>query len=360
VKRRDGTMAPGPLRIAQVAPLYEAVPPPRYGGTERIVSYLTEELVRRGHRVTLYGTADSDTSAHLVPCAPKALRLDPPHDPILRHFLELETVFAAADRFDVIHAHTDYLTLPFCRTTTTPTMLTLHGRLDLPELADLYARYPDVPLVSISDSQRTAFGDRVTWAGTVHHGIPVQSYPFSAASGDYLAFVGRVSPEKGLDLAIRVAEAVSLPLRVGAKVDPADQEYFESVIRPLLASPGVDFIGEVDEGTKAELLAGARALVFPIDWPEPFGLVMLEAMACGTPVIARPCGSVPEILADGVTGFLADGFDGLVEAVRSIDRLDRRACRAHVEAHFSVERMADRYETLYRDLASRRRLTAAS
>jgi glycosyltransferase involved in cell wall biosynthesis len=359
VNRRKSATAPGTLRIAQVAPLYEPVPPPRYGGTERIVSYLTEELVRRGHAVTLYGTADSETAAHLIPCAPKALRLDPPHDPILPHFLELEAVYAAAHRFDVIHAHTDYLTLPFCRTTPTPTMLTLHGRLDLPELADLYARYPEVPLVSISDSQRTPFGDRVTWGGTVHHGIPVRNYPFSATPGDYLAFIGRVSPEKGIDLAIRIAQAVSLPLRIGAKVDPTDEAYFERAIRPLLGSAGVDFIGEVDEATKAELLAGARALLFPIDWPEPFGLVMIESMACGTPVIARPCGSVPEVLVDGVTGFLADGVDELVAAVRSVDRLDRRACRAHVEAHFSVERMADRYEALYRDLASRR-LSAAS
>jgi glycosyltransferase involved in cell wall biosynthesis len=349
----------GPLRIAQVAPLYEAVPPPRYGGTERIVSYLTEELVRRGHAVSLFATADSDTTSHLVPCAPKALRLDRPHDPLLWHFLELESVYSAAARFDVIHTHTDYLTLPFARAAATPTLLTLHGRLDLPGLAELYARYGDVPLVSISDSQRVPFGDEAGWLGTVHHGIPVKDYPFAAAPGDYLAFVGRVSPEKGLDLAIRIAETVSLPLRIGVKVDPVDQAYFEAVIRPLLGSPLVDFIGEIDEATKAELLGGARALLFPIDWPEPFGLVMVEAMACGTPVIARPCGAVPEVLVDGVTGFLASQFDDLVRAVRSVDRLDRRACRAHVDTHFSVERMADGYEALYATLVGRR-LSAAS
>ena len=348
-----------PLRIAQVAPLFEAVPPPRYGGTERIVSHLTEELVRRGHAVTLYAAADSQTRARLVPCAPKALRLDPPRDPMLLHFLELETVYAAAAEYDVVHAHTDYLTLPFARSAATPTLLTLHGRLDLAGLAPLFARYPDVALVSISESQRVPLGDGVSWAGTAYHGIPVDAYPFSPDPGDYLAFVGRVSPEKGLDLAIRVAEAVGLPLRIGAKVDPADQAYFENDIRPLLGSRWVDFIGEVDEATKAELLAHARALVFPIDWPEPFGLVMLEAMACGTPVIARPCGAVPEVVIDGVTGYLGDTLDDLVKATRAVDQLDRAACRAHVERRFSVERMADRYEALYR-AARRQRRRAAS
>jgi glycosyltransferase involved in cell wall biosynthesis len=217
----------------------------------------------------------------------------------------------------------------------------------------VFARYPEVALVSISDSQREPFGDDVSWAGTVHHGIPVASFPFEAEPGDYLAFVGRVSPEKGLDLAIRIAEAVGIPLRVGAKVDPVDQPYFDAVIRPLLASPLVDFIGEVDEESKGDLLAHARALLFPIDWPEPFGLVMLEAMACGTPVVARPCGSVPEVVADGVTGFLALREADLVRAVRAVDRLDRRACRQHVARRFSVERMADRYEALYRRLAAR-------
>jgi glycosyltransferase involved in cell wall biosynthesis len=359
VRPREADTASRPLRIAQVAPLYESVPPPRYGGTERIVSYLTEELVRRGHAVTLFASGDSTTAAHLVPCAPKALRLDQPRDAVLRHFLELETVSSAADAFDVIHGHTDYLTLPFARSVSTPTILTLHGRLDLPDLPALFARYPDVPLVSISDSQRAPFGAQSTWAGTVHHGIPLAGYPFSAAPGEYLVFIGRVSPEKGLDLAIRIAEAVGLPLRVGAKVDAADQRYFDSVIRPLLGSPLVEFIGEVDEATKVELLGHARALLFTIDWPEPFGLVMLEAMACGTPVVARPCGAVPEVLVDGVTGFLGEGLDDLIAAVRAVDRLDRAACRAHVEANFSVGRMADGYEALYRKLL-RPRLRAVS
>jgi glycosyltransferase involved in cell wall biosynthesis len=337
-----------PLRIAQVSPLYESVPPPRYGGTERVVSYLTEELVRRGHAVTLYATGDSQTAARLVPCAPKALRLDPPADPVLWHHLALEAAYADAGAFDVIHAHTDYLTLPFARAAAAPTLLTLHGRLDLPDLDRLFARYPEVDLVSISDSQREPFGEDVAWAGTVHHGIPLAGFPFEPEPRDYLAFVGRVSPEKGLDLAIRVAEAVGMPLRVGAKVDPVDQQYFEAVIRPLLASPLVEFIGELDEASKAELLAHARALVFPIDWPEPFGLVMLEAMACGTPVVARPCGAVPEVVDDGVTGYLALREADFVRAVRAVERLDRRACRDHVARHFSVERMADRYEALYR------------
>jgi len=348
VKRLADAPAPRPLRIAQVAPLFETVPPPRYGGTERIVSYLTEELVRRGHAVTLYATADSETAARLVPCAPKALRLDRPPDPLLWHLLELEGVYREAAAFDVIHAHTDYLTLPFARAAAAPTVITLHGRLDLPQLDALFARYPDVPLVSISDSQRAPFGDHDAWAGTVHHGIPVERYPFSAAPGDYLAFIGRVSPEKGVDLAIRVAEAAGLPLRIGAKVDEVDQPYFDSVIRPLLGSPLVDFLGEIDETTKGELLAHARALLFPIDWPEPFGLVMVEAMACGTPVVARPCGAVPEVVVDGVTGVLASPIDDLVRAVRAVDRLDRTACRRHVETCFSVARMADGYEAVYR------------
>jgi glycosyltransferase involved in cell wall biosynthesis len=343
------------LRIAQVSPLYESVPPPRYGGTERVVSHLTEELVRRGHDVTLYASADSVTAGRLVACAPKALRLDPPPDPVLLHVLALEAVYGAAAEFDVVHAHTDYLTLPFAHAATTPTLLTLHGRLDMPGLADLFGRYPDVPLVSISEAQRVPFGDAVWWAGTVHHGVPTDAYPFSPGPGDYLAFVGRVSPEKGLDVAIRVAEAIGVPLRIGAKVDPADQPYYESVIRPLLGSPLVDFLGEVDEATKVELLGHARALLFPIDWPEPFGLVMLEAMACGTPVVARPCGSVPEIVVDGVTGLLGKSVAELARAAEAAGGLDRRACRAHVERHFSVSRMADRYEALYRRLLSRRR-----
>ena len=345
----------GPLRIVQIAPLYESVPPARYGGTERVVSHLTEELVRRGHAVTLYASADSVTSARLVPCAPKALRLDPPPDPILRHVLALEAAYAAAADIDLIHAHTDYLTLPFARASATPTLLTLHGRLDMPGLADLFARYPDVALVSISEAQQAPFGPDVRWAGTVHHGVPLDAYPFSAEPGEYLAFVGRVSPEKGLDVAIRVAEAAGLPLRIGAKVDPADQAYVDGVIRPLLASPRIDFIGEVDEATKIELVGRARALLFPIDWPEPFGLVMLEAMACGTPVIARPCGSVPEILVDGVTGFSGRTVAELARAAEAVGRLDRRACRRHVEQHFSVGRMADRYEALYRQLVASRR-----
>jgi glycosyltransferase involved in cell wall biosynthesis len=342
-----------------VAPLFETVPPPRYGGTERIVSYLTEELVRRGHAVTLYATADSETGARLVPCAPKALRLDRPPDPVLWHVLELEGVYRDGAEFDVIHAHTDYLTLPFARAAAPPTLLTLHGRLDVPHLDALYARYPDIALASISDSQRLPFGDHPGWAGTVPHGVPVADYPFTETPGDYLAFVGRASPEKGLDAAIRIAQAAGLTLRIGAKVDEVDQVYFDTVIRPLLGGPGVDFIGEIDEATKHELLAHARALLFPIDWPEPFGLVMLEAMACGTPVVARPCGAVPEVVVHGVTGFLARNVDELVTLVQAVDTLDRRACRAHVETHFSVERMADRYEALYRQLIHRRQRAAS-
>jgi glycosyltransferase involved in cell wall biosynthesis len=343
-----------PLRIAQVAPLYESVPPLRYGGTERVVSYLTEEQVRRGHAVTLFASADSVTGARLVPLVPKALRLDRPPDPLVPHFVELETAYAAAQGFDVIHSHTDYPTLPYARACATPSLLTLHGRLDLPYLPTLFAGYPDVPLVSISDRQRAPFGDTVWWAGTVYHGIPTAAYPFFATPGEYLAFVGRVSPEKGLAVAIRVAERAGLPLRIGAKVDAVDQPYFDAVIRPLLESPMVEFLGELDEASKVDVVGHARALLFPIDWPEPFGLVMIESMACGTPVIARPCGAVPEVVVDGVTGLLGSRLEDLVQAAVSVDRLDRRACRAHVEAKFSVGAMADRYDAVYRQLLDRR------
>jgi glycosyltransferase involved in cell wall biosynthesis len=357
--RLDRPATPGrPLRIAQVSPLYESVPPARYGGTERVVSYLTEELVRRGHDVTLFATGDSRTAARLVSSAPKALRLDRPPDPLLWHHLALEAAYGEAGAFDVIHAHTDYVTLPFARGTATPTLLTLHGRLDLPDLGRLFARYPEVGLVSISDSQREPFGDEVQWAATVPHGIPVAAFPFEAEPGEYLAFVGRISPEKGCDMAIRIAEAVGMPLRIGAKVDPVDQEYFESVIRPLLRSPLVELVGEVDEAEKGDLLSHARALLFPIDWPEPFGLVMLEAMACGTPVVGRPCGAASEVVEDGVTGYLALGEADLIRAVGAVDRLDRRVCRARVAERFSVETMADRYEALYRRFRAARSAAA--
>jgi glycosyltransferase involved in cell wall biosynthesis len=341
------------MRIAQIAPLAEPVPPDRYGGTERVIALLADELVRRGHEVTLFASGDSATDADLVKASKRSLRGDPGvTDPIAWHIRELGMVFRETDEFDVIHSHVDYLAFPVARLSAAPTIHTLHGRLDLPHLRAVFAEFQDLPLVSISDAQREPLRDlELNWAGTVHHGLPVDDYPFAARGGDYLAFCGRTSPEKGLDLAIQIAQRAALPLKVMAKVDPSDQEYFDREIRPLLDHEQVEFLGEVDETRKLELLAGARALVFPIRWPEPFGLVMIEAMATGTPVITRPFGAVPEVVKDGETGFIADTVEELAAAVARIDSLDRRACRRHVEQRFSVARMAEDYETLYARLS---------
>jgi glycosyltransferase involved in cell wall biosynthesis len=347
------------MRIAQVAPLYEPVPPPRYGGTERIVSYLTEELVRRGHDVTLFASGDSRTAARLVAVTERALRLDANSREVLaaNFSRELGRVFGTAEKFDVIHCHVDYLAYPFSRLVRTPTLHTLHGRLDLPYLGPVFRDFPDVRLVSISDAQREPLASlKLNWAGTVYHGLPVDRFPFVAQPGDYLAFLGRLSPEKQPEVAIEVARRAGVPLRIAAKIDANDREYVDRVVRPLLDDPLVEFIGEVEDDEKAAFLGGARALLFPIDWPEPFGLVMIEAMACGTPVIARPCGSVREIVEDGSTGFVGDTVDDLVEAVKRIDTIDRAACRRHVERRFSVARMVADYETLYRRAAFARQV----
>jgi len=339
--------------------LYEPVPPPRYGGTERIVSYLTEELVRRGHDVTLFASGDSRTAARLVAVTERALRLDANSREVLaaNFSRELGRVFGTAEKFDVIHCHVDYLAYPFSRLVRTPTLHTLHGRLDLPYLGPVFRDFPDVRLVSISDAQREPLASlKLNWAGTVYHGLPVDRFPFVAQPGDYLAFLGRLSPEKQPEVAIEVARRAGVPLRIAAKIDANDREYVDRVVRPLLDDPLVEFIGEVEDDEKAAFLGGARALLFPIDWPEPFGLVMIEAMACGTPVIARPCGSVREIVEDGSTGFVGDTVDDLVEAVKRIDTIDRAACRRHVERRFSVARMVADYETLYRRAAFARQV----
>jgi glycosyltransferase involved in cell wall biosynthesis len=345
------------MRIAQVAPLYERVPPALYGGTERVVSYLTEELVRRGHDVTLFASGDSLTSARLTAPTTRALRLDPgAGDTLSPHVIELAQVFERADEFDVIHCHVDYPAFPFGRLVRTPTIHTMHGRLDLPHLMPVFRHFRDVSLVSISDAQRAPVRDlRLAWAGTVHHGLPLAAIPFSPEGGSYLAFLGRISPEKRADLAIEIAKRVGLPLKIAAKVDPVDRAYFEREIAPLLDHRLVEFVGEIDDAQKAAFLGGALALLFPIDWPEPFGLVMIEAMACGTPVIARGCGSVPEVLDPGRTGFIADTLDELVDAVKRVDTIDRAACRRHVERRFTVERMADDYEAIYREATGRAR-----
>jgi glycosyltransferase involved in cell wall biosynthesis len=349
---------PAAMRIAQVAPLYEAVPPKLYGGTERVVSLLTEELVRRGHDVTLFASGDSVTSARLVAASRRAIRLDATTRDVLAAEIirQLDLVFRNAGDFDLIHCHVDYVAFPFSGLVATPTLHTLHGRLDLPYLTPVYRQFEHVPLISISDAQRAplaALG--LTWAGTVHHGLAPERFTFSPEPGDYLAFLGRLSPEKQPEVAIEVARRSGLPLRIAAKVDAADREYFERAILPLLDDPLIEFIGEIGDADKAAFLGGARALLFPIDWPEPFGLVMLEAMACGTPVIARPCGSVPEVVRPGVSGFIADSVPELVDAVKRIDTIDRQRCRRDFEERFSVAHMVDGYEALYRRACARPR-----
>jgi len=337
-------------RIAQVAPLYESVPPRLYGGTERVVSNLTEALVDAGHEVTLFASGDSKTAARLEAVCPEALRLDPScRDPLAHHVRMLGRVYRNAADFDLIHCHTDYLGLPLAHLVSTPTLVTLHGRLDLPELPAVYDELDQVPLVSISDAQRAPLAG-ANWIATVHHGIRAEPFHYSQRGGKSLLFLGRMSPEKRPDLAIRVACRAGVPLRMAAKVDRVDEPYFDDVIRPLLADPLIDYLGEVDDAGKVELLGDSLALLFPIDWPEPFGLVMIEALACGTPVISRPCGSVPEVLRHGVTGFVADTEDDLVRAVERVHELDRAACRAEFEERFTVDAMLRGYLATYRAL----------
>jgi len=346
------------VRIAQVAPLYEAVPPKYYGGTERVVSYLTEELVREGHRITLYASGDSVTSADLVPICPRALRLDEQVvDHLAPQIVQLERVFRDAHRFDVIHFHTDYVHFPLSRRAGIPHVTTLHGRLDMAELSCLYDEFPDMPVVSISDAQRAPL-PQADWLATVHHGLPPDLLRLHERPGDYLAFVGRVSAEKRLDRAIEIARRAGLKLRVAAKVDPADRDYFRT-IEPLLRDPVVEFIGEIGEDRKEDFLGNARALLFPIDWPEPFGLVMIEAMACGTPVVAWRCGSVPEVIDEGVTGFVVDDLDAAVRAVERCAGLDRWQCRAAFDQRFTAARMANDYLAVYRRVVERARRSGA-
>ena len=341
------------MRIAQVAPLYESVPPRLYGGTERVVSWLTEELVRRGHDVTLFAAGDSRTAARLIAPYPRGLRLDPsPPDAVALHMIELAQAFERTRDFDILHCHVDYLAFPFARLARTPTVHTLHGRLDLRHLVHLFGQFPEAPLVSISDSQRRPLASlRLNWLSTVHHGLPVDDIPWQpTAAGGYLAFLGRMSREKRPDLAIELAKAVGIPLRIAAKVDETDRKYFDREVRPLLNHPLVEFIGEVDESQKWSFLGDALCLLFPIDWPEPFGLSMIEALCCGTPIVARPLGSVPEIVRDGENGFLGDTVEQLAAAIKRIDVIDRTACRRDAETRFSVRAMTDHYERVYRRL----------
>jgi glycosyltransferase involved in cell wall biosynthesis len=344
-------MSESPLRIAMVAPLFESVPPRLYGGTERFVSWLTEELVRQGHFVTLFASGDSRTRARLRAPVPCAIRLDPGcKDPWPAHVLLLDELLENASHFDVIHFNTEHWHLPFCRRFKLPALSTMHGRLDLPELVPLYRRFLEAPLVSISDAQRSPL-EFANWVATVHHGLPPGSLKGGEKPGSYLAFLGRISPEKGPERAIRIARRAGIPLRIAAKVDKADQEYYEAIVKPELgAGGGVEYIGEIADKEKSEFLGNALALLFPIDWPEPFGLVMIESMACGTPVIAYRRGSVPEILEDGVTARLVENEDEAVAAARDIGRLDRKAIRRMFEKRFTVQRMASDYVELYRGI----------
>jgi glycosyltransferase involved in cell wall biosynthesis len=338
------------MRIAQIAPLYESVPPRLYGGTERVVSYLTEELVRLGHDVTLFASGDSATAARLESCCTTALRLTQScADPLAHHTVMLDKVLAKATEFDVLHFHTDYTHFPATRTLQLPAVTTLHGRLDLPDLVPLYQQFDRLPLVSISQAQRHPLG-RVNWIGNVYHGLPMRSYKLNPRGGDYLAFLGRISPEKRPDRAIQIAKRAGLKLKIAAKVDQVDREYFENQIRPLLNEPHVEFLGEIKDAEKNGFLGNAYAYLFPIDWPEPFGLTMIEAMACGTPTIAFRNGSVPEIIDDGVTGFIVDTEDDAVKAVTRVETLSRTRCRATFERRFTSCRMAKDYLSIYEAL----------
>ncbi len=340
------------LRIAMISPLYESVPPRFYGGTERVVSFLTEELVRMGHDVTLFASGDSRTAARLVPMSPRSLRLAGVREPSAYHVAMVHDVIESADAFDILHFNIDYIHFAAVRAAGIDAVTTLHGRLDLPDLAPVYRRYPDMPLVSISDAQRDPM-PWAAWAATVHHGLPLDLLAEGTGRGGYLAFLGRISPEKRPDRAIRIARALGMPLRIAAKIESSDRAYYERDVEPLLG-PGVEFIGEIGEREKASFLGDASALIFPIDWPEPFGLVMIESMACGTPVVAFRNGSVPEIVEDGMTGWIVDDEDQAVAALRGLDRLDRHACRRRFEQRFSVTRMARDYVAVYRRLIAQR------
>jgi glycosyltransferase involved in cell wall biosynthesis len=344
------------MKIAQVSPLAESVPPRLYGGTERIVSYLTEELVRQGHKVTLFASGDSTTAAELHPIVDSALRFDQRiKDPQVFNLLQFDAVRDRAHEFDVIHFHTDYLHFPLVRELALRNVVTtLHGRLDLPGYREIFARHRNVPVVSISDHQRRPLPN-ANWQGTVLHGLPRNVCRFQPRPRDgYLAFLGRISPEKRVDRAIEIARRAGMKLRIAAKIDAADREYYETEIEHLLSQPHVEYVGEIGERDKCEFLGQARALLFPIDWPEPFGLVMIEAMSCGTPCVAWRAGSVPEIISEGENGFIVDSIDDAVRAVRRLDAIDRARVRASFEQRFPVERMTRDYLEIYRRLPIRR------
>jgi glycosyltransferase involved in cell wall biosynthesis len=343
------------MRIAQVAPLIEPVPPRLYGGTERVVSYLTEELVRTGHEVTLFASGDSRTTARLMSVIPDSLRLN--HhgpDPHAYQILELTDVQALADEFDIIHSHLDYLAFPFCHSCGTPIVHTLHNRTDYPYSIPMMQRYSDIPLISISNSQRRPLaGLDLNWMGTIYHGMPDHKFELFDGEGDYLAYYSRLSPEKGPDLAIRVAKEAGIPLKMAGKVDMKDKDFFQTVIKPMIVGPLIEFVGEIGEEERPLFLGNARALIFPIEWPEPFGLVMIESMAVGTPVISRPYGSVPEVVEEGVTGFVCSNFEELSEAALKVRGISRQGCLLRARERFSVARMAEQYQKVYRRLVNK-------
>jgi glycosyltransferase involved in cell wall biosynthesis len=347
------------VKIAQVAPLYERVPPKFYGGTERIVSYLTEELVRQGHEVTLFASGDSLTSARLASVCDEALRLDQENkDDILYHVLLIEEVARRAAEFDFIHFHLTYLHYSIARRLPTPHVTTLHSRLDLPEYVPLYREFPDAPVVSISNSQRDPL-PWLNWQGTVYHGLPEDLFPCRTESGKYLAFIGRFSPEKRVDRAIEIAKRSGIPLKIAAKIENPELDYYKSAVEPLLGDPLIEYVGEIGEEQKPDFLCNAYAQIFPIDWPEPFGLVMIEAMACGTPTVAFRCGSVPEIIDDGVTGFIVDSVEDAVESLKRVGAIDRENCRRTFQKRFSASRMVKDYLNIYARIQSKSPAVAA-
>ena len=343
------------MRIAQIAPLQLAVPPQDYGGTERCVSNITESLVELGHDVTLFASADSQTSARLVAMRDKPIRFDQSVDATALHIAMLRQVYQQAGLFDVIHSHLDYLTLPFAVASATPTVLTLHGRLDVKNADTILRAFKDCNYVAISESQRSQIPE-LNWISTVHHAIDLRRFSRYDAAGSYLAFVGRLTPEKGPDRAIRIAKRVDMPLKIAAKIDPTERKYFEEVIEPMLDDPRIQFLGPLGERDKCDLMGHAKALLMPINWPEPFGMVFIESLACGTPVLTCPHGSVPELLRDGVTGYIRESDDELVEAIGQLDRISRAGCREYVRQKFDIRDMALEYVNVYSMVQQRRRL----
>lgn len=340
------------MRIAQISPLYESVPPKTYGGTERVVHYLTEALIKQGHDVTLFASSDSRTSARLVGHIASLRLNERVQDPLVHHMVQLQEVIEHMNEFDIIHFHTDYLHFPFYELLKNHSLTTLHGRLDIPDLVYIYNKFRDVPLISISNSQRLSMPVEVNWTGTVYHGLPTDLYSPGPGTGDYVAFIGRISPEKRPDLAIEIARRAGVKIKIAAKIDKVDTDYYQTMIKQLMEQPHVEFIGEIGEEQKGEFLGQAKALLFPIEWPEPFGMVMIESMACGTPVIAFRHGSVPEIIDEEKSGWTTSNLEEAVAVLEHVHTLDRKLVRATFEKRFSADTMATNYLRIYEKLLS--------